>query len=101
MLKRGTFSVPVDTSDTLLRKSFSFYGGKFVEAENKRDWGLRSDLRFIPHLAADRHEPERKHWVMLGDFTPRFNEKEIFYEDVSDATIKKLRRKHGRKVRIV
>ena len=101
MLKRGTFSVPVDTPDRILQDSFKLYGQKFVEAMDKQGWVLRSQLGLEPHFIADNHEPERKHWEMLGDFSPRFNETETIYEDVPDSVIRQLQKKHGRKLRVL
>ena len=101
MFKRGSFSVPVDTPDHILEKSKALYGRKFIEAMDRQGWVLRSELSFQPHLIADRHEPERKHWGMIGDFSPQISETETIYHDVPDRVIEQLRKKHGRKLRVL
>lgn len=98
-LHRGYFSVPLDTSDELLQKSFRLYATRWTEIMDRKGWRLVSDYKFAP--IPIHPDKTRKHINILGYFEPRFGEKEWIFEDLPAEVAQKVLDKYGTKARIL
>ena len=101
MKEKAIFHVPRDARPEQLETLFRHAGCRFVAAMDARGLGLRSDLYYYVDHVASLHDLNDRHYIIEGDFKPRFDPGMVVFEDVPTRVVEKLVDQYGREIKVL